>query len=180
MWLTHSVLFTRWDQQWTACPAMPPMYFFGLIRSARFSPLAGESSVTARTPTCSCRPGTGIPRARGAILRGRDTSPATRLHERKDPPLLWLFPPSSGLHPERRNRVRRFLAPRRWRSAIVLEEQSLSHKRIHGRGRFSASAMGGDRSRQERRHQRDSHRLGRAPRSSLRSAVLAWRRRRDG
>src|SRR5580658_6056633 len=113
-------------------------------------------------------------RGEGILHRRRDS------HERNDPSLLWLFTPSSGLHPERRNRVRRFLAPRRWRSAIVLEEQSLSDKRIHGRGRFSASAMGGDRSRQERRHQRDSHRLGRAPRSSLRSAVLAWRRRCDG
>ena len=43
-------------------------------------------------------------------------------------------------------RRKRLVAAHRWRSEVLLEEQSVSHQGLHWRGRLTASAMGDDRS----------------------------------
>jgi hypothetical protein len=67
-------------------------------------------------------------------------------------------------HAQWRRRAR-LLAPDRWESQFLLEEQSLPRCTIHRPAGFGASAMGGDRSRRARIDLRHTDRLGRVLRA---------------
>ena len=91
---------------------------------------------------------------------------------REDSPLLGVPASASRRHG---GRWQRLVPLDRWRSEILLEEQSLPDQSLHRRGRFAASAMGHDRSGRQGGRQCHQDRLGRPLRQALLRAVLDGR-----
>jgi hypothetical protein len=63
-------------------------------------PQAGASSAIARTPICSCKPGTGNSKALGAILPAKDISSETQHPRKKRSPTLTAIPFPIAASPE--------------------------------------------------------------------------------
>src|ERR1700730_15107709 len=96
-----------------------------------------------------------------------------RRFRRTDPLRLLVFVASSRLYDQWR------FPFGRWFSKL-LEEQSSPNQPFHGRERYAAPAMGGNRYGHRTSRQRDPHPMGKSVCRGLRCAVLAPRQQCDG